>query len=59
MSVVFLSLIALMVVVSMISPYKENKGIEVHRDMFKLEKSFSVGALLLMGVIAALYIAFW
>ena len=59
MSVVFLLLIALMVVVSMMSPYKENKGIEVHRDMFKLEKSFSIGALILMGLIAALYIAYW
>jgi len=56
---VFLSLMAIIVVVSLLSPYKENKGIEVHRDMFKLEKSFSVGALILMGLVSALYIAFW
>jgi SSS family solute:Na+ symporter len=60
MSIVFLALVALMVVVSLISPYKEKKeGIIVTRDMFKIEKSFAVGALLLLGLISALYIAFW
>ncbi len=59
MTIVFGSLMVIIFVVSMIYPYKENKGIEVTREMFTLEKSFAVGALILMGVIAALYIAFW
>jgi SSS family solute:Na+ symporter len=60
MSMVFLVLIAIIVIVSMISPYKPKKdGIEVTADMFKIEKSFAIGSIILMGIIAALYIAFW
>ncbi|MCX8490476.1 MAG: sodium/sugar symporter [Cyclobacteriaceae bacterium] len=60
MSMVFLVLIAIIVIVSMMSPYKPNKdGIEVTADMFKIEKSFAIGAIILMGIISALYIAFW
>ncbi|NOS93982.1 MAG: sodium/solute symporter [Cyclobacteriaceae bacterium] len=60
MGIVFLILVALMVVVSLISPYKEKKdGIIVTRDMFKIERPFAVGAILLMGIITALYLAFW
>lgn len=60
MGIVFLILVALMVVVSLISPYKEKKdGIIVTRDMFKIERPFAIGAILLMGVITALYLAFW
>ncbi len=60
MGIVFLILVALMVVVSLISPYKEKKdGIIVTREMFKIERPFAVGAILLMGIITALYIAFW
>ncbi len=60
MGIVFLILVGLMVVVSLISPYKEKKdGIIVTRDMFKIERPFAIGALLLMGIISALYIAFW
>jgi solute:Na+ symporter, SSS family len=60
MSMVFLVLIAIIVIVSMLSPYKEKKdGIEVTADMFKIEKSFAIGSIILMGIISALYIAFW
>lgn len=60
MGIVFLILVVLMVVVSLISPYKEKKdGIIVTREMFKIERPFAVGAILLMGIITALYIAFW
>jgi SSS family solute:Na+ symporter len=60
MGIVFLILVALMVIVSLISPYKEKKdGIIVTRDMFTIERPFAIGAVLLMGIISALYIAFW
>ncbi|MCE2893819.1 MAG: sodium/solute symporter [Flammeovirgaceae bacterium] len=60
MSFVFLTLIAIIVIVSLISPYKPKKdGIEVTADMFKIEKSFAIGAIILLGIISALYIAFW
>jgi SSS family solute:Na+ symporter len=35
------------------------KGLEVDRSMFKLHPSFAVGSLIVCGIIAALYIAFW
>jgi SSS family solute:Na+ symporter len=60
MSLVFLVLIATILVVSLLSPYKPKKdGIEVTADMFKIEKSFAIGSIILMGIIAALYIAYW
>jgi SSS family solute:Na+ symporter len=60
MSSVFLVLIAIILVVSLLSPYKPKKdGIEVTADMFKIEKSFAIGSIILMGIIAALYIAYW
>jgi solute:Na+ symporter, SSS family len=35
------------------------KGLEIDRSMFKLNPSFAVGALIVCGVIAALYTVFW
>lgn len=60
MGYVFLILIALMIIVSFIAPRKANEEhIEVSSDMFSVSKSFAVGALILLGVIAALYTVFW
>lgn len=59
MSVVFLILVTLMVVVSFITPKNNDRVIEVDTTMFKLDKGFAVGALILMGIISALYIVFW
>lgn len=60
MGYVFLILVAIMVVVSLIKPktVREN-DIEVDTAMFKTSGSFAVGALLLMGILTALYIVFW
>jgi SSS family solute:Na+ symporter len=60
MGYVFMILLGLMVVISLIKPRKENEHhIEVTSDMFKTSQGFAIGALLLMGFITALYIAFW
>jgi len=59
MGIVFLILVAAMIVISLVTPQREGKGIEVDTTMFKTDKSFAVGALILMGIISALYIAFW
>jgi solute:Na+ symporter, SSS family len=60
MGYVFLILVGLMVVISLVVPRKEGQDhIEVTPDMFSTSKSFAIGALLLLGVIAALYTAFW
>jgi solute:Na+ symporter, SSS family len=60
MGFVFIILVVIMVVVSIIRPSNEKEEhVEVHSDMFRTSQSFAVGALLLFGVLAALYVAFW
>ncbi len=59
MGIVFLILVALMIVVSVFSPAKKDQGIEVTTDMFSVNRSFAVGALLALGIISALYIVYW
>jgi solute:Na+ symporter, SSS family len=49
---------------ALISLYENRKGVkpnglEVDRSMFKLNPSFAVGALIVCGVLAALYTIFW
>jgi SSS family solute:Na+ symporter len=61
MGVVFLVIAALMIVISLY----EGKGkdhpnsIDVNRELFRTSTSFKVGAFLISGIIAALYIIFW
>ena len=58
---VFLMIVALMVIISLADPKSKNnpKAMEVDVSMFKTSQSFAIGALLVVGVIAALYIVFW
>jgi SSS family solute:Na+ symporter len=61
MGVVFLILAALMIAISLI----EGKGkdhpnsIEITNDLFKTSTGFKIGAFIITGIIAALYIVFW
>jgi len=61
MGVVFLILAALMIVISLV----EGKGkdhpnsIEVTKELFKTSTGFKIGAFIISGIIAALYIVFW
>jgi SSS family solute:Na+ symporter len=61
MGVVFLVLAALMIAISLI----EGKGkdhpnsIEITKDLFKTSTGFKIGAFIITGIIAALYIVFW
>ncbi|SMD44408.1 solute:Na+ symporter, SSS family [Aquiflexum balticum DSM 16537] len=61
MGVVFLVIAGLMIVVSLV----EGKGkdhpnsIEITRDLFKTSTAFKIGALIITGITAALYIVFW
>lgn len=61
MGVVFLIIAALMIIISLV----EGKGkdhpnsIEINRDLFKTSTTFKVGAVLIAGIAAALYIVFW
>ena len=61
MGIVFLVLAALMIVISLV----EGKGkdhpnaIEVNKELFRTSTSFKIGAILIAGIIAALYTIFW
>ncbi|MBN3581822.1 sodium/sugar symporter [Algoriphagus aestuarii] len=61
MGVVFLILAALMIIISLV----EGKGkdhpnsIEINKELFKTSTSFKIGAILIAGITAALYIVFW
>ena len=60
MGYVFLILAALMIVISLIKPKKEGESeVVVDSSMFKTSTSFAIWALLLMGILAALYVVFW
>lgn len=61
MGVVFLILAALMIIISLV----EGKGkdhpnsIEINKELFITSTSFKIGAILIAGITAALYIVFW
>jgi SSS family solute:Na+ symporter len=61
MGFVFLALVGLMVIVSLLDKKGQEKvhGIEVESSMFKTSQSFTIGMVLVLGVIAALYTMFW
>ena len=61
MGVVFLACVALIVLFGLLDPKsKDNpKALEVDRSMFRVSTGFMVGALIVMGILAALYIVFW
>jgi SSS family solute:Na+ symporter len=58
---VFVIIVALMIVISLLDPKSKNneKGLEVDASMFKLNTGFAVGAILICGILAALYTVFW
>ncbi|MFN4257398.1 MAG: sodium/sugar symporter [Saprospiraceae bacterium] len=58
---VFAALVALMVVISLIDKKGQQrvKPIEVDSSMFRTSPSFAVGALLVTGIVSALYLMFW
>jgi len=61
MGIVFLVLAALMIIISLV----EGKGkdhpnsIEVEKDLFETSTGFKIGAFIILGITAALYIVFW
>ncbi len=61
MGIVFLVIAALMIVISLV----EGKGkdhpnsITISKDLFQTSTAFKIGALLIAGITAALYIVFW
>ena len=61
MAIIFLLCIAGMIIISIIENRKGVKpnGLEVDKTMFKVDTSFAVGALIVCGILIALYSLFW
>jgi solute:Na+ symporter, SSS family len=61
MGFVFLFCIVGMVLISIADPESKNnpKGLEVDSSMFKMSNGFAVGALIVLGILTALYTRFW
>lgn len=61
MGYTFLILLAMMIIISLLDKKGQQKvhGIEVDVSEFRTSTPFAVGALLLIGMLAALYIVFW
>jgi SSS family solute:Na+ symporter len=61
MGIVFLIVVAVMVVISLADKSSKNnpKGLEIDAEMFKPKGAFAIGAALVVGILAALYIVFW
>jgi solute:Na+ symporter, SSS family len=61
MGFVFMICVIGMVLISLWDKQRgvKTNGLDVDRSMFKMNPSFQVGALIVLGVLAALYTIFW
>ena len=61
MGFVFAICVSLMIVISLYDAKKgiKVKGLEVDSKMFKVSNGFAVGAMIICGVLVALYSIFW
>ncbi|HVI49146.1 MAG TPA: sodium/sugar symporter [Chitinophaga sp.] len=61
MAIVFVVCIVGMIVISLANPASKNnpKGLEVDGSMFKTAMPFTIGALLIIGLLIALYTVYW
>ncbi|WP_109698492.1 sodium/sugar symporter [Chitinophaga deserti] len=58
---VFVIIVAVMVIISLMDPKSKNnpKALDIDTSMFKLAPGFTVGAIIICGILAALYTIFW
>src|SRR5258707_744297 len=59
MGFVFLIVSMLMIIISLMGPKENEKGLEIDSSMFKPHGAFAVGAVIVFGILSALYIVFW
>jgi SSS family solute:Na+ symporter len=61
MGFVFLICVFFMMLISLADPTSKNnpKGLEIDSTMFKPQGTFAVGAVIVFGILSALYIIFW
>ncbi len=61
MSIVFVSLVLLMIIISLLDRRSKDQPqvMQIDSAMFRVSSSFAVGAVFIIGVLIALYSAFW
>ncbi|MBT8229284.1 MAG: sodium/glucose cotransporter, partial [Bacteroidia bacterium] len=60
MGICFIILIAVMVVISLIeNKAADSKAIEIDKSLFKTSQVFNISAVVIFGVLAAIYAVFW
>ena len=61
MSITFIFIVICMVLISLLQPAKENKEavIEVDTALFRVTPGFTIGSVIILGILAALYTVFW
>jgi SSS family solute:Na+ symporter len=61
MSIVFVALIGLMVCISLLDPRskRQHRVIQIDPEQFRVPAPFAVGAVLIVGILVALYTVFW
>jgi solute:Na+ symporter, SSS family len=61
MGFVFIICVIGMVIISLIDKQRGvvSKGLEIDRGMFKMSSGFAAGALLVCGILVALYSIYW
>lgn len=61
MTITFVVIVVIMIAMSLLLPEKkkESQHIEIDTRMFKVTPAFTVGSVLILGILAALYTVFW
>jgi SSS family solute:Na+ symporter len=61
MTITFVVIVIIMIAMSLLWPEekKESQHIEIDTRMFKVTPAFTVGSVLILGILAALYTVFW
>ncbi len=59
MGFVFIVCVTIMVSLSLLGPKENEKGLEIDATMFKPQGGFAIGAVIVFGILAALYTVFW
>ncbi len=61
MSITFVLIMVVMITMSLAKPEKDKDKvpIEINKAMFKVTPGFTIGSIIILGILAALYIIFW
>lgn len=61
MSITFVLILMVMISMSLVAPEKNKPAhvIEIDRKMFRVNPAFTIGSIIIVGILAALYTVFW